>query len=138
MKKLAKVIAMMLVMILVLDCTATYASSKSIYYSGEYKNGKYVISLSEYTEKDSYKKGEICGSMSLTYDGEPVMYGVEHFDIVFDGVSIKKAGKNKYTAKDPNTGSKCTITVRKKSIKVKFSGKVAKNGSYKLKKRYYS
>lgn len=138
MKKFTKIIAIMLTMLLVIDCTTTYASSKSIYYSGLYKKGKYAISLSQYTDKDSYKKGEICGTMTLTCEGDPVMYGVEHFDIVFDNAPVKKIGKNKYSVKDPVVGCKCDITVRKKSIKVKFKEKIGKNGTYKLKNRFYS
>ena len=54
---------------------------------------------------------------------------------------MKKIAKNKYKVKE--YGYQCVITVKKKSISVKFTKKkgywkVGKNGTYKLKERFYS
>ena len=145
MKKILKIVSMLLI-VAIISSGAVYqqAEAKDIYFAGEYSNGKYIISLSQYSEKSSYKNNEECGTMMLTCDGYSVMGGYSQGNIVFDGSPIKKTGKNKY--KIVNSGYKgyiCTIKVKKKSISVKFKNpkgamKVGKNGTYKLKKRYNS
>lgn len=140
MKKITKMMALVLVFALCSGSCISYADAqaKSITFSGTYKKGKTTINLSQYTEKDNYGKGEECGNMTLLYKGNNVMAGKTHCDIVFDGAPLKKIGPNKYKAVDQGGTYQCVITVKKKSMKVKFKPSVADNGTYKLKNRYVS
>lgn len=137
MKKFVKVLALVLAAVFCLEVTGNHAEAKEICFTGKYHKGDYVISLKQSSKKDSYEKGEKCGTMSLTTaDGNSVMGGYSHGDIVFDGASVKKTGQNKYRVKDG--AYKCTIKIKKKSISVKFSRekgywKVGENGKYKKK-----
>lgn len=143
--KIIKSLSIILAVILITGIVPNkHVNAKSIYFAGEYENGEYTISLSQYSEKSSYKNGEECGTMILNCDGYSVMGGYSHGNIIFDGSSIKKIGKNKYKVVDSGyKGYTCTIKVKKKSISVKFKNpkgamEAGKNGTYKLKKRFYS
>lgn len=140
MKKLMKFLSLVLIASIISGSLVYQrVDAKDISFAGKYKNGKYVITLSQNSKKSSYKTGEKCGKMTLTDNGNNVMGGYSHGEIVFDGTPIKKIGKNKYSATDSAySGYKCTIIVKKKSISVKFTKpkgawKVGKNGTYTLK-----
>ena len=76
MKKLVKILSMVLIAAIISSGVVyQQAEAKDIYFSGKYMNGKYAISLSQYSEKSSYKAGEKCGTMILTYNGYSVMGG---------------------------------------------------------------
>jgi hypothetical protein len=111
------------------------ASAKSIYFAGKYRHSKYGMSLSmsAYTEKSKYKKGEECGTFILKPD--------IHTYYKIKG-AIKKIGNNKYQWK--KNKSKIIFKIYKKKVIVKcnwkpeFRGEPDYNGIYKLKKHYYS
>lgn len=97
MKKLVKVLALVFAILLSFEATSSQVEAKGdIYFSGKYKNGKYVISLSMATDKDTYKKGEYCGTMTMTDNGGAVAAGKDRVDIAYENSLMKKIGKNKY------------------------------------------